>query len=205
MPGIRMGGAKLKLATAVLVLSFVLAGCAAGEVGTGSEGDAGTTVAEEETTVNGSEETTVYKEETTVLAGLGGIPEPPDSTLSYGGREVKGTLGSYCWSSNRISGCADAAWPLIPGKQKTLSVPPGSEMVFRYGGHTSPNTVEAGAYSLNKLQETGTMQPDRSLKAHGAEVQRTIPAGLPPGEYVLEVFVTEQQGDASYYFRVMVN
>ena len=75
----------------LLVLSFVLAGCAAGEVGTGSEGDAGTTVAEEETTVNGSEETTV-------LAGQGGIPEPPDSTLSYGGREVKGQLGSYCWN-----------------------------------------------------------------------------------------------------------
>jgi hypothetical protein len=35
-------------------------------------------------------------------------------------------------------------------------------------------------------------------------VQRTIPASLPPGEYVLEVFVKEQQDDASYYFRVMV-
>lgn len=204
MPGIRMGGARLKLATAVLVLSFVLAGCAAGEDGTGSEGRAGPTVAEEETTVNGSEETTVYKEETTVLAGPGGIPEPPDSTLSYGGREAKGTLGSYCWSSNTISGCADAAWPLIPSKQKTLSVPPGSEMVFRYGGQSPPKTVEARGYTLDKLRKTGMYRPDHPLKAHGSGVQRTIPAKLPPGEFVLEVFVTEQQGDASYYFRVMV-
>jgi hypothetical protein len=196
-----MRGAPLKLA-ALAMLVLVLAGCAARESGTGSGGDAGTTVAEEETTVNGSEETTVYKEETTVL--LGGIPEPPDSTLSYGGREVKGTLGSYCWSSKNVSGCADTAWPLIPSKQKTLSVPPGSEMVFRYGGHTSPNTVEVRAYSLKKLQKTGTMHPDRSLKAHGPGVQRTIPAELSPGECVLEVFITEQQGDASYYFRVMV-
>ena len=107
MPSIRMGDARLKLATAVLVLSFMLAGCAPGEVGTGSEGDAGPTGAEEETTVNGSEETTVYKEETTVLAGPGGIPEPPDSTLSYGGREVKGTLGSYCWNYGNSGLCAD--------------------------------------------------------------------------------------------------
>jgi hypothetical protein len=43
-----------------------------------------------------------------------------------------------------------------------------------------------------------------SLQAHGSGVERTIPADLPPGEYVLQVFVKEQQGDAVYYFRVMV-
>ena len=181
-----------------LVLVLVLAGCAAGQ------GDGAGQTPAEETTANGTEETTVYKEETTVLAGPGGIPEPPDSTLSYGGREVKGTLGSYCWSSNNLSGCADAAWPLIPSKQKTQSVPPGSEMVFRYGGQSPPKTVEVRAYALKKLQKTGTMHPDSTLKAHGSGVQRIIPAGLHPGEYVLEVFVREQQGDASYYFRVMV-
>jgi hypothetical protein len=88
--------------------------------------------------------------------------------------------------------------------ETTLSVPPGSEMMFRYGGHTSPNTVEVRAYSLKKLQKAGTMHPDSTLKPHGPGLQRTIPAGLPPGEYVLEVFVKEQQDDASYYFRVMV-
>ena len=198
MPGIRMGSVTLRLA-AVVVLVLLLAGCALGQ------GDgAGSTTTQEETTVNGSEETTVYKEETTVLAGAGDFPQPPDSTLSYGGREVKGTLGSYCWFSGNSGGCADSVWPLIPSKQKTLTVPPDSEMVFRYGGQSPPNTVEVRAYSLKKLQKAGTMHPDSTLKAHGSGVQRTISAGLPPGEYVLEVFVREQQDDASYYFRVMV-
>ena len=48
------------------------------------------------------------------------------------------------------------------------------------------------------------MRPDRSLEAQGSGVKRTIPAKLPPGEYVLEVFVKVQQGDASYYFRILV-
>jgi hypothetical protein len=180
-----------------LVLVLLLAGCAAGQ------GNAGRTPAEE-TTANETEETTGYKEETTTLTGEGGFPQPPDSTLSYGGQEVRGTLGSYCWSSGNSYGCADAVWPLIPSKQKTLTVPSDSEMVFRYGGQSPPKTVEAGAYSLKKLQKTGTMRPDSTLKAHGSGVQRTIPAELPPGEYVLEVFVKEQQDDASYYFRIMV-
>jgi hypothetical protein len=97
-----------------LVLALLVAGCAAGR------GDgAGSATTQEEPTANATEETTVYKEETTVLA----IPEPPDSTLSFGGREVKGMLGSYCWSSgtssgNSVSGCVDSIWPLIAEQAK---------------------------------------------------------------------------------------
>jgi hypothetical protein len=169
-----------------LVLVLLLAGCAAGK------GDgAGSATTQEETTANGAEE------ETTVQQGAGGnLPRPPDSTLSYGGQEVKGTLGSYCWFSGGSGVCADAPWPLIPSKQKMLTVPSGSEIVFRYGGQSSPKTVEVTAYPLNQLH--------RSLKAPGSGVQRTVPAELSPGEYLLEVFLREQQDDASYFFRIMV-
>ena len=179
-----------------LVLALLVAGCAAGR-----DDGAGSAPTQEEPTANATEETTVLKEETTVLA----TPEPPDSTLSFDGREVKGMLGSYCFSGNSGGTCVDTSWPLIPSKRKTLTVPPDSEMVFRYGGQSPPKTVEARAYSLKKLQEKeATMRPDRSLEAQGSGVQRTIPAELPPGEYVLEVFVKVQQGDSSYYFRIMV-
>ena len=177
-------------AAMTLALALLLAGCAAGQ------GGAGRTPAEE-TTASGTEETTV-------LQGGGNPRRPPASALSYGGQDVKGTLGSYCWSSGNSYGCADSIWPLIPSKQKTLTVPPGSEMVFRYGGQSPPNTVEVRAYALKKLQKTGTHRPDSSLTTRGSGVQRTICAALPPGEYVLEVSVKEQQDDAAYYFRVVV-
>jgi hypothetical protein len=80
-------------------------------------------------------------------------------------------------------------------------------MVFRYGGQNPPKTVEAGAYSLNKLKhkKAGIVRPDRSLKAHGSGVQRTIPATLPPREYVLEVSIEANEEDgADYYFRILV-
>ena len=179
-----------------LVMALILAGCAAGR-----DDGAGSAPTQEEPTANGIEESTVLKEETTVLA----IPEPPDSTLTHGGQEVKGTLGSYCWSSGNSFVCANSTGPPMGGKQETLTVPPASEMVFRYGGQDPPKTVEAGAYSLNKLKKAGVVRPDRSLKVQGSGVQRTIPAKLPPGEYVLEmsVGVNEEDG-ADYYFRIMV-
>jgi hypothetical protein len=59
--------------------------------------------------------------------------------------------------------------------------------------------VKARAYPFNKKSgENG------SLKVHGSGVERTIPATSPPGEYVVEVYVKELQGDAPYRFRVMV-
>jgi hypothetical protein len=57
------------------VLVFLLAGCAAGQ------GDAGRTLARG-TTANRTEDTTVYKEDTITLTWAGGLPKPPDSTLS---------------------------------------------------------------------------------------------------------------------------
>jgi hypothetical protein len=167
-----------------LVLVLVLAGCAAGQ------GDAGSTSVEEETTAHHAEE------ETTVQKGAGDLKRPPDSTLSYDGLESKGSLGSYCWGNM----CADALL-FVPPRKKTLTVPSGSEMVFRYGGQKSPDRVRADAYILNKKGYPSTR---RSLKVHGSGVERTIPVELPPGEYLVDVFVVEPQGDASYYFRVMV-
>jgi hypothetical protein len=177
-----------------LVLVLLLAGCAA------REGGAGSTIAEEETTV---------------LKRGGDLRRPPDSTLSYGGREVKGRLGSYCWTSM----CADMAGIPVPRKQQTLTVPSGSEMVFRYGGQSSPYEVKSvNGYPLDKVKgvngypldkkspSTASADPNlsRPLKAHGSGVERAIPAELPPGEYAVEVFVVEPQGDAVYSFRVLV-
>ena len=198
-----------------LVLGFLLAGCAAGKGGAGS------------TTTQ--EETTAYKEETTVLEAEDNLPRPPDSTLSYGGQEVRGSLGSYCWTtfSGSASGsgeCGDVGVIPVPRKERTLTVPSGSEMVFRYGRQRSPDTVNVGAVPLDKKGQPRppsshkkgqprplTPRPPRPLtsgppplEAHGSGVERTIPVELPQGEYGVYVDVTEPQGDASYSFRIMV-
>jgi hypothetical protein len=190
-----------------LVLVFLLAGCAAGQ------GNAGRTMAEETIAPSTEEETTVLKEE-------GNLRRPPESTLSYGGREVKGRLGTYCWTSGSSGVCADS-FLSFPPRKRTLTVPSGSEMVFRYGGQRSPDTVNAGAVSLDKKGQPRpppshkkgqprplTPRPLTSghppLEAHGSGVERTIPVELPQGEYGVYVDVTEPQGDASYSFRIMV-
>src|SRR3712207_2266847 len=92
-----------------LVLTLVLVGCAAGT------GDSGSTIAEETTIYNAQEETTILK-------GGGDLRRPPDSTLSYGRREVTGSLGSYCWSYRGTMGCADAAGIPLPHEPQTLIV-----------------------------------------------------------------------------------
>jgi hypothetical protein len=181
-----------------LVFVLLVAGCAAGE------GGAGSTTADKTTAHNAEQETTALKaEETTVFTGAGNLPRPPKSTLFYGGREVKGELGSYCWSG----ACVDvASAPSAPpsSKQRPLSVPSGSKMLFYFRGQRPPDTVQADAYKLNKKGNPVWSSP-RSLTTQGLGFEWLIAAKLPSGEYALNVFVTGQQGgDVSYSFRVVV-
>lgn len=162
---------------------------------------------EEMTQATETTEETTALEETTVQKKAGHLDRPPDSTLSYGGQEVRGSLGSYCWGDT----CADMAYPVRPPKQ-TLTVPSGSEMVFRFGGQESPDKLKISATPLDKYGKSATASADsnlsRSLKALGSGVERTIPVELPPREYVVSMYVEKSQplglGQADYYFRVMV-
>ena len=130
-------------------------------------------------------------------------PEPPDSVLLFGGRAVTGELGSYCWSSGSGGSCVDAVYPLVPGKEKALVVPAGSEMVFDYGGEAQPGSVRAGAEPLGADGKPADSLSS-PLKVDGSGGRVTIPAELPAGDYVVDVFVAVPQGDASYFFRVVV-
>ena len=89
------------------------------------------------------------QEETTSILEEGELASPPDSTLSYGGREVRVSVSaSYCWSSTGGSMCADGVATLPPRKQ-TLHVPSGSEMVFRYEAPRPPKEVRVSARSFD--------------------------------------------------------
>jgi hypothetical protein len=81
-------------------------------------------------------------------------------------------------------------------------------MVFHLGGQDSDYKVEgATAYPINKIDKWGQARARSSrhpLEAHGSGIERVIPAELPPGEYVVDIFIKVRQGDATYYFRIMV-
>ena len=58
------------------------------------------------------------------------FPEPPGSTLSYGGGTVEGGLGSYCWLMGGSGGCADA-FAVVLGEE-ALKAPAGATLSFAY-------------------------------------------------------------------------
>jgi hypothetical protein len=198
------------LVGAIVVLSaFALQGLFA--PGPGKEDVAEATKERTQATETTEESTALQEttglEETTVQKRVGDLDRPPDSTLSYGGQEVKGSLGSYCWGDV----CADAAYPVRPPKQ-TLRVPSGSEMVFRFGGQESPDKLKISVTPRDEYGKSVTASAEsnisRSLKALGSGVERTIPVELPPREYVVSVYVEKSQplglGQVDYFFRVIV-
>jgi hypothetical protein len=135
--------------------------------------------------------------------------KPPESMLSYGGQTVTGVLGSFCWAritddegeGESGTGCFDVAKVPIPPKEKALAVPAGATLGFDYGGEQQVNSVEAGAYPLIR-GETGEAIEQLEIRRSGDGVR--IPAELPAGSYVIDVFVYVPEGDASYYFRALV-
>src|ERR671916_997501 len=106
-----------------VVFGFLVFGCAAatGPNDTGAGGP----------TKRGVDGPTEAREEPTLPTTMM-FPEPPGSTLSYGGETVEGGLGSYCWTWGGGGGCADA-FAIILGDE-TLEAPAGSTLSFAYRG-----------------------------------------------------------------------
>jgi hypothetical protein len=81
-------------------------------------------------------------------------------------------------------------------------------LVFDYGGKGRPTSVGARAYPLE--QKRGVPRGERpALEANGLGVSRLgdraqVPVKLSAGEYVVEVSIVVPEGDAAYYFRVVV-
>ena len=139
------------------------------------------------------------------------LPEPPGSTLSYGGETVSAGLGSYCW----ISVCADTF--AVPVSEEVLRVPAGSTLTFAYGGKKL-NSLSVSAHPIGKKDRLKRMgggnflMPDEEgeeyerigLEAHRSGNRARITAELPAGEYAVEAFARFPEGDALYGFRVVV-
>jgi len=80
-------------------------------------------------------------------------------------------------------------------------------MVFRYEAPRPPNKVITHAGTFLGIMPDGDPNvgyPDHRLEAHGSGIERTIPAEMPQGEYLVFVYVRDPQGEVPYEFRVKV-
>ncbi len=121
------------------------------------------------------------------------FPKPPNGALVFGNHRKIGELGGYCWDSV----CTEATF-VIPPEGEALAVPSGSDLLFEYGGSSPPTKVKAKAYALvrGKAERAG-----KSLRVSRTGARTRIAAEVPPGEYVLELFVeVPEEGSAFYYF-----
>ncbi|MDQ3863087.1 MAG: hypothetical protein M3317_06250 [Actinomycetota bacterium] len=152
-------------------------------------------------------------------------PKPPESTLTLGRRTETGLLGSYCWESlsgatEAFAGCTDVAGIPIPPEEEALTVPRDWVSVFDYGGRRLA-WVKARAYRFDREKESlpgpdggAFLVPSEGRSASETEELRINRLGLgdrvqfqvelPEGQYVVEVSVRVPEGDAAYYFRVVV-
>ncbi len=139
-------------------------------------------------------------------------PEPPGSTLSFGGETVDGGLGAYCWTAGGGGGCVDAFGVVL--EEGTLEAPTDATLSFAYGGKAL-DSLSVVAYRAGREGPGGGREGDVFVmpsKGGGAEELRVrrsgttarIVADLPAGEYVLNAFARMPEGDASYGFRLAV-
>ena len=153
-----------------------------------------------------SPETTATEEKSSEPTLMGGGSRPPDSTLSYGGETASGALGTYCWKR----GCADSVG--IVAYKDELRVPAGATVTFAYGGRKL-DLIEVAAYRIgpgNQPEQMGRKillipaGKGTELPARRTENRAQITAELPAGRYVVDVFATMPEGDASYGFLIAV-
>jgi hypothetical protein len=186
----------------VVVVGIALAGCAR---------DAGEALPEAPNRTSANE-------------GPSATTRPPESVLILGKHSATGVLGSYRWesasgASETVSRCADAAGIPVPPEDEALTVPRDWVLVFDYGGRGWSASVDVGAYPLDRVGGSppgpgrgapltrGEGRPELEVKdlrdsRLGERVQ--IPVKLATDEYVVEVSIRAPEGDAAYYFRIVV-
>ena len=182
---------------AAVLVSVVLAGCGTATI----SGDSGGRGPSEKT-----EDSTGPRGE----AAGDQLPEPPGSTLSYGGEIVRAGLGSYCW----ISVCTDSFG--LPVSDKTLTVSAGSTLTFAYGGKKL-DSLSVSAHRirrkdrLEKIAGGNFLIPEQSkgyerirLQTRRSGNRARITAELPVGKYAVVALARFPEGDAFYGFCVVV-
>jgi hypothetical protein len=141
------------------------------------------------------------------------FPEPPGSTLSYGGETVEGGLGPTAGSWVG-AGVGSDAIAIILGEEP-LEAPAGATLSFAYKGKAL-DSLSVAAHKAHKAHKAhrvgreaggGGREDEMFLPAPGGGGRKDLPVRRfgtrgrivtdpPPGKYVLDAFARMPQGDA---------
>ena len=143
-------------------------------------------------------------------------PRPPRMVLRVPGRESQEAgLGTYCWGVEESACCVDMVEPVYPSCP--LVVPAGEEVEIDFAGLGAVSELTLDL--RNDPAETGAGRRGRSRRKPGAEAiwrlvldrpasALRLPAYLPPGGYVIDLFAyadgPDGGGDTSQGFRIVV-
>ena len=141
------------------------------------------------------------------------IPKPPEKTegsgssrplpsmLSHGGETMAGALGTYCWSSDSGSICADSIVG-VSVNDETLTVPASATLTFACGGKKldslsiSADRIGRGNH-LEDMGDVSVLVPNAGdkgyrtirLQTHRFGNRAHVAAELPAGKYTVVGFV----------------
>jgi hypothetical protein len=120
--------------------------------------------------------------------------------LSYCGETMAGALGTYCWSSDSGSICADAV--AVSVNDETLTVPASATLTFDCGGKKldslsiSADRIGRGNH-LEEIGDDSVLVPNAGdkwyrtirLQTHWFGNRAHVAAELPAGKYTVAAFV----------------
>jgi hypothetical protein len=155
----RSGRKRILLSVGIAVL---VSGCGAA-TGPDDTGGGGTSKARRE---DPKPPTTVMSPTTMMF------PEPPGSTLSYGGETVEGGLGTYCWFMGGSGGCSDA-FAIILGEE-ALEAPAGATLSFAYKGKAL-DSLSVAAYKAGREGGGGSREDDMFLPPSRGGGRKDLP------------------------------
>jgi hypothetical protein len=118
--------------------------------------------------------------------------QAPEAVLFVGTERVEGVAGSSCWTTvtggEGVASCVDTVWP--PEIERYIQIERGAEILL----------VGDAAEVDVSLAELGSGDRLRRVGLKDGRARLTIG----PGRYLLDVFATWPQGDASFGFGVKV-
>jgi hypothetical protein len=107
-------------------------------------------------------------------------PEAPQGVFTWNGDDVQAELGTHCWTTQ----CVDFIGPPTP---TTFTAVPG-DLEIQLTGDGSSDSISVGH---PPKEEFGPLVDEQHVPVENGRVQ----LDLEPGQYVLVVFATWDQGD----------